>query len=997
MRVLKARAAAVAVAMALTAAGMAAHGEPRLLPVRTSGVIELVPGSAGARLSVIDPVGVEPTIVPGLAATEPWRSADVPAWVQIAPYRDAVAIGGGSLYDGVDRLWAGFVPSSDGELVGRRFAVPARGAILAFVRADADLSGPIVTVTARGSTEPAVELYADGTWAASGRYLVFLVPEIGAAIADLALANDGFVQLVGDLSRRSRWTFNPPSVDPGERSVGLVSGAVFAAQTSIVVRALEDGTHLELVDLTDGDDTLSVDLGAGELFVTSWPGDAVAAGRLSVAATAIDRDVIELRADRPVLVHAGAFEPSQAAGVFPSAPTGPAQHTAMFSTGPGLVHFAAEAATPITVRPLAAHGALPGPWSVTEPMWQGDGFAFATAPLEGAEALWLAEAGAPFVVTTEPLDGLVPTIALPLDVGPALAPVAVAGAWAQVCPAEPITLDGTRSFDADGLGEGDPVVAWSWDVDIARDSDTTGGPDDDVDSAAPALTWRYVTAGRKTARLRVTDNDGQTDLDDLIIEVRVPADPICGGDVDGDAIGSAQDNCPETPNTDQLDRDNDGLGDACDSDLDGDGVNNAVDACPRTPDPDQTDTDGDGLGDACDDDWDNDSLDNAFDNCPLVFNRDQADLDRDGAGDQCDPDRDGDGLPDLLDNCPGLPNPDQADLDGDRFGDLCDGDDDGDLVPDDADNCPALPNPDQADRNRNGAGDACELDSDGDEIPDAIDNCPTLPNPDQADLDSDGTGDRCDEDRDGDFIRNGSDNCPLVFNPDQVDVDRNGLGDVCEPDRDGDGLPDYADNCPRVPNADQHNLDRDSFGDACDDDADGDNLRDDQEASHGTRADDPDTDNDGLSDGLELVLGTNPTLWDTDGDNISDGAEFAARTDPLNVDTDGDGVSDGAEDGWDEDSDLDGAINARDTDSDNGGVADGEEIRTGRNMLDPTDDVPAVTGRVAGGEGCASISAGRGLTPYPTPTYLLLMVALGALARAGHRTAGRKRDREPHR
>lgn len=57
-----------------------------------------------------------------------------------------------------------------------------------------------------------------------------------------------------------------------------------------------------------------------------------------------------------------------------------------------------------------------------------------------------------------------------------------------------------------------------------------------------------------------------------------------------------QDNCPLTPNPDQLDRDedrSDKRGDACDN-------------CPRRYNPGQEDTDEDGLGDVCDPDMDND-------------------------------------------------------------------------------------------------------------------------------------------------------------------------------------------------------------------------------------------------------------------------------------------------------------------------------------------------------------------------------------------------------
>jgi len=94
-------------------------------------------------------------------------------------------------------------------------------------------------------------------------------------------------------------------------------------------------------------------------------------------------------------------------------------------------------------------------------------------------------------------------------------------------------------------------------------------------------------------------------------------------DPDGDGVKSSEDNCPTVfnpirpmDNGKQLDSDNDGVGDACDvcplaanslactqfivGDEDQDGVPTWMDNCPFTANTDQVDADGDGKGDACD-------------------------------------------------------------------------------------------------------------------------------------------------------------------------------------------------------------------------------------------------------------------------------------------------------------------------------------------------------------------------------------------------------------
>ena len=92
------------------------------------------------------------------------------------------------------------------------------------------------------------------------------------------------------------------------------------------------------------------------------------------------------------------------------------------------------------------------------------------------------------------------------------------------------------------------------------------------------------------------------------------------------------------------DNDEDGFGNVCDNndDADRDGINDQVDNCINDPNSNQLDTDNDKIGDECDPDIDNDGIPNERDNCPLIPNPGQEDIDRDGRGDICQDDFDGD-------------------------------------------------------------------------------------------------------------------------------------------------------------------------------------------------------------------------------------------------------------------------------------------------------------------------------------------------------------------
>ena len=235
------------------------------------------------------------------------------------------------------------------------------------------------------------------------------------------------------------------------------------------------------------------------------------------------------------------------------------------------------------------------------------------------------------------------------------------------------------------------------------------------------------------------------------------------GDLDGDGIRNQEDNCAFVANPDQLNSDDDALGDACET-------------CSFDPNKFEPGLCGCGQSD---DDSDDDGTPDCGDPC-------DEDPNKIGSG-QCgcgvpDTDSDGDGRADCIDGCP-------ADLDKVSPGQCgcgsADTDSDSDGTADCVDECPV-------DRFKSSPGECgcgvMDFDSDQDGVPNCKDGCPGFS------LKTEPGVCGClmrDIDTDGDGTLDCVDSCPL-------DAERTEPGRCgCNPnDSDSDGLLDCDDGCP---------------------------------------------------------------------------------------------------------------------------------------------------------------------------------------------------------
>jgi hypothetical protein len=198
-----------------------------------------------------------------------------------------------------------------------------------------------------------------------------------------------------------------------------------------------------------------------------------------------------------------------------------------------------------------------------------------------------------------------------------------------------------------------PVISMiGTDIDWARDTNYIDAGATALDNVDGDISEKIIltenvdvsTVGTYSVKYNVTDGNGN----EAVEVTRNVA--VVDTDTDDDGILDLNDNCVNVANPDQLDTDQDAIGDVCDPDDDNDGVTDILDAFPLDA-AESMDTDLDGIGNNADVDDDGDNVPDLADAFPLDPSE-SMDTDLDGIGNNADTDDDNDGVPDVVDFYP---------------------------------------------------------------------------------------------------------------------------------------------------------------------------------------------------------------------------------------------------------------------------------------------------------------------------------------------------------
>jgi hypothetical protein len=238
---------------------------------------------------------------------ESWTTSLTDAHVDINATYNATVLSGNSIYAASGNSWMSYIPTEGGQKYGRRLYGFAPNEMYIFVpclNPQPPTSIAITDMSDGDDTQSLTDINAD-----------FLNSDV--EIYKLSGFDDDIVKiesnvlisvLAGKVSSGVDWTVTPPSVNGTEKG----SRYFVYASDSLTILPLEDDTTVDIIDLSDGDDTFSLLMNRFDIYtqrsVSEYGNPIVGRPGVSVyhnSNNLMDDDYIEIVSDKDILVYIG--------------------------------------------------------------------------------------------------------------------------------------------------------------------------------------------------------------------------------------------------------------------------------------------------------------------------------------------------------------------------------------------------------------------------------------------------------------------------------------------------------------------------------------------------------------------------------------------------------------------------------------------------------------------------------------------------------------------
>lgn len=238
---------------------------------------------------------------------EMWTTSLTDAHVDINATYNATVLSGNSIYAASGNSWMSYIPTDGGQKYGRKFIGFVPDEIFIFVPCLDPQPPTSIAITDMSDWDDTRSLTDIDVDFINSDVEIYKLSGFDDDIVKIE-SNVRISVLAGKASGGVDWTVTPPSVNGTEKG----SRYFVYASDSLTILPLEDDTTVDIIDLSDGDDTFSLSMDRFDIYtqrsVSEYGNPIVARPGVTVfhnSDNLIDDDYLEIVSDKDILVYIG--------------------------------------------------------------------------------------------------------------------------------------------------------------------------------------------------------------------------------------------------------------------------------------------------------------------------------------------------------------------------------------------------------------------------------------------------------------------------------------------------------------------------------------------------------------------------------------------------------------------------------------------------------------------------------------------------------------------